>query len=40
MGQGFEVIPVIRGLGEQPALVQIFVAHAAEAAADAGVELD
>jgi sirohydrochlorin cobaltochelatase len=38
--EGFEVIPVIKGLGEEPALVQIFVAHAAEAAADAGVELD
>jgi sirohydrochlorin cobaltochelatase len=35
----FEVIPVIKGLGEQPALAQIFVIHAAEAAADAGVEL-
>ncbi|WP_319587768.1 sirohydrochlorin cobaltochelatase [uncultured Desulfobulbus sp.] len=38
--EGFEVIPVIKGLGEETPLVQIFVAHAAEAAADAGVELD
>lgn len=36
---GFEAIPVIRGLGEQPALAQIFVEHAADAAADAGVKL-
>lgn len=37
--EGFEVIPAIRGLGEQPALAQIFVDHAADAAADAGLEL-
>lgn len=38
-GEGFEVIPVIKGLGEHPALAHIFVTHAAEAAADAGVDL-
>jgi sirohydrochlorin cobaltochelatase len=37
--EGFEVIPAFRGLGEQPALAQIFVDHAADAAADAGMEL-
>jgi sirohydrochlorin cobaltochelatase len=37
--EGFEVIPVLKGLGEHPAVAQIFVAHAADAAADAGVEL-
>lgn len=37
--EGFEVISAIRGLGEQPALAQIFVDHAADAAADAGLEL-
>jgi sirohydrochlorin cobaltochelatase len=37
--EGFEVIPVIRGLGEQPALARIFVDHAAQAALEAGVEL-
>lgn len=36
---GFEAIPVVRGLGEQPALARIFVEHAADAAADAGVKL-
>ncbi len=36
---GFAVIPVINGLGEQTAVAQIFVDHAAEAAADAGIEL-
>ncbi len=37
--QGFEVTPVLTGLSQCPALVQIFIDHAAEAAADAGVEL-
>jgi sirohydrochlorin cobaltochelatase len=37
--EGFEVIPVLKGLGEHPALAHIFVTHAAEAAADAGVDL-
>lgn len=36
---GYAVIPVLTGLGEQPALRRIFVDHAAEAAADAGIEL-
>jgi sirohydrochlorin cobaltochelatase len=36
---GFTVIPVINGLGEQAAVARIFVDHAAEAAADAGIEL-
>jgi sirohydrochlorin cobaltochelatase len=37
--EGFEVIPVIKGLSEHPALALIFVDHAAQAAAEAGVEL-
>ncbi|NLX19332.1 MAG: sirohydrochlorin cobaltochelatase [Desulfobulbus sp.] len=37
--QGFEVTPVLAGLNENPDLVQILIDHAAEAAADAGVEL-
>ncbi len=36
---GFEVIPVINGLGDQPTLARIFVDHAAEAATEAGIEL-
>lgn len=36
---GYEVIPVLSGLGEQAAVASIFVEHAAEAAADAGIEL-
>jgi sirohydrochlorin cobaltochelatase len=36
---GYEVIPVINGLGEQDALAHIFVDHAAQAAASAGIEL-
>lgn len=36
---GFDVLPVLNGLGEQPAVARIFVDHAAEAAADAGIEL-
>ncbi|WP_051305937.1 sirohydrochlorin cobaltochelatase [Desulfogranum mediterraneum] len=36
---GIEVIPVLRGLGEQPAVARIFVQHLAEAAAEAGIEL-
>jgi sirohydrochlorin cobaltochelatase len=36
---GFEVTVVLNGLGEQPALTRIFVDHAAEAAAEAGIEL-
>lgn len=38
--EGFEVRSVLTGLCEHPALVQILVDHAAEAAAEAGVELD
>ena len=37
--QVIEVIPVLSGLGEEPAFARIFVDHAAEAAADAGLEL-
>ena len=37
--EGFEVIPVTKGLSEHPALTRIFVDHAAQAAAEAGVEL-
>lgn len=36
---GFEVIPIKRGLGEQDAFAEIFVQHAADAAGDAGVVL-
>ncbi len=36
---GFEIIPVLGGLGEQPAVIRIFIDHAAEAAAEAGIEL-
>ena len=36
---GFEVITVKRGLGEQDAFADIFVSHAADAAADAGIVL-
>ena len=36
---GFEVISVKRGLGEQDAFAQLFVNHAADAAADAGIIL-
>jgi sirohydrochlorin cobaltochelatase len=36
---GFEVITVQRGLGEQNAFAEIFVNHAADAAADAGIIL-
>jgi len=37
--EGINVIPVIRGLGEQPAVARIFVNHIAEAAAEAGMVL-
>lgn len=37
--QAIEVMPVLSGLGEEPAFARIFVEHAAEAAADAGLEL-
>jgi sirohydrochlorin cobaltochelatase len=37
--EGLTVIPVLSGLGEQPAVARIFVDHAADAAADAGIEL-
>ena len=37
--EGFEVLPVLQGLGEIPAFAGIFARHAAEAAQDAGVEL-
>ena len=37
--RGYEVIPVLSGLGSQPAFAQIFVRHALEAAAAAGIQL-
>ncbi len=37
--RGIEVIPVLHGLGENDAIADIFVRHAAEAAADAGIVL-
>ena len=37
--EGIETVPVLTGLGEEPAFARIFVNHAAEAAADAGLEL-
>ena len=36
---GIEVLPVLTGLGEQPAIARIFVNHIADAAADAGMDL-
>ncbi|ADW19162.1 anaerobic cobalt chelatase [Desulfobulbus propionicus DSM 2032] len=36
---GFEVLSALQGLGEQPAVARIFVDHAAQAAAEAGVDL-
>ena len=36
---GFEVIPIKRGLGEQDEFAEIFVNHAADAARDAGIVL-
>jgi len=37
--KGFEVMPVLKGLGENDAFAQIFVHHIREAAADAGISL-
>lgn len=37
--QGYEVFPVLTGLGEQPAFARLFINHALEAAADAGMDL-
>lgn len=37
--EGFEVIPVSRGLGEDPAFVQIYVTHIGETAKDADIAL-
>ena len=37
--QGMEVVPVLSGLGEEPAFARILVQHAADAAADSGLEL-
>ncbi len=36
---GIEVVPVLRGLGQQDAFAEIFVRHAMDAAKDAGIEL-
>lgn len=38
-GEGFTVVPVLSGLGEQDPFAAIFVRHAAKAAASAGIEL-
>lgn len=38
-GDGFSVLPVLSGLGENPAFAALFARHAAEAALDAGLEL-
>ncbi|RJX17137.1 MAG: sirohydrochlorin cobaltochelatase [Desulfobulbus sp.] len=38
-GEGFEVVPVLRGLGEHDPFAEIFVRHAADAAAGAGIVL-
>ncbi len=38
--EGIEAVPVLTGLGEEPAFARIFVTHAAEAAAAAGLELE
>ena len=37
--QAVEVVPVLTGLGEEPAFARILVQHAADAATDAGLEL-
>ncbi len=37
--EGFAVTPVIKGLGEDPAFVQIYVSHIAETAEDAEISL-
>jgi sirohydrochlorin cobaltochelatase len=37
--EGFTVEPVVKGLGEQDAFANIFVRHAADAAAGAGIQL-
>ena len=37
--EGLQVIPVIKGLSEQDEVLQIFVSHLADAAADVGIEL-
>ncbi len=37
--EGFTVIPVLRGLGEQDAFARVFVSHLADTAADAGIVL-
>jgi sirohydrochlorin cobaltochelatase len=37
--EGFTVLPVVTGLGENTAFADIFVQHAADAARDAGIEL-
>ncbi len=36
---GIKVVPILHGLGEQDAFAQIFVKHAADAAADNGIKL-
>ncbi|MBU1138905.1 MAG: sirohydrochlorin cobaltochelatase, partial [Proteobacteria bacterium] len=36
---GYEVIPVSTGLGEDPAFVQIYVSHIGETAEDADISL-
>ena len=36
---GHQVIPVVKGLGEQTPVARLFVQHTAQAAIDAGIEL-
>lgn len=36
---GHQVIPVIKGLGEQTPIAQLFIKHSSQAAIDAGIEL-
>lgn len=37
--EGFTIVPVFKGLGEEDGFADIFVQHAADAARDAGIEL-
>lgn len=38
-GAGFDVTPVLRGLGEQTPFIRLLIDHTIQAAADAGIEL-
>jgi sirohydrochlorin cobaltochelatase len=37
--EGFQVTPIIKGLGENDTFAEIFVSHLTDAAKDAGIEL-